>query len=237
MKKKNYSTLESFNFAIEGIVSSLRSEKNMRIHILASILTIVLAIATNVSKIELIFLIFSISLVLMCELFNTAVESIIDMVQDKYHPLAKKAKDISAGAVLISCTNAILVGYFIFINQFKTDTKTLSTAIKYSYSDLIAVIIALVMIITLSLKAITKRGTPLSGGMPSGHSAVAFSLWTVIFFITDNMIILASSFIMALMVSQSRIEGKIHSIWEVIFGGAVGVTVTFVILNFIKIKM
>ncbi len=237
MDKKRYSISESFNFAIEGIISSLQSEKNMRIHIFVSILTIILAIVTGVSKIELLFLTFSISLVLICELFNTAIEFTIDTLQKKYHPIAKKAKDISAGAVLISCVNAILVGYLIFMHQFKADTKSLFSTIKYSYTDLIAVIIALILIIVLAIKAITKNEYPLSGGMPSGHSAVAFSLWTGIFFITDNMVILVSSFVLAFLVAQSRVESKIHSIWEVLVGGAIGGSVTFIILNFLKLKL
>lgn len=79
-----------------------------------------------------------------------------------------------------------------------------------------------------------KRGTPLRGGMPSGHSALATSIFTIITFLTDNPKIFFLTFILVVLVMHSRIEGKIHTLFETIMGGLLGWIVTYIILLIIN---
>ena len=93
--------VDSFNFAIEGLISALKNEKHMKVHILAAIIIVILAIVINASKVEILIISLSVSFVIITELVNTAVEAIVDLVSPERHPLAKLAKDVAAGAVLV----------------------------------------------------------------------------------------------------------------------------------------
>ena len=85
------------------------------------------------------------------------------------------------------------------------------------------------------LKSIFQKGTPLEGGMPSGHSAIAFSAFGILLFMTSDVRILILGFFMAALVAQSRVKSGIHSIREVLAGGLLGFSVSFVIL-FVMMK-
>src|SRR5699024_11972773 len=91
MKK---SIIDSFNYAVSGIMASIKSERNMRIHYTVAILVIIISLFFDFTRAEFLILLLSISLVLTLELINTAIESTIDMITKEYHPLAKVAKDI-----------------------------------------------------------------------------------------------------------------------------------------------
>ena len=116
-RRRPPSILESFNFAFEGIIHVLRTQRNMRIHFLVAIGVLVAALAFDVSKIELIALLLAIAFVLIAEMMNTAVEATIDLSTPSFDPLAKVAKDIAAGAVLIAAANAIAVGYLVLADR------------------------------------------------------------------------------------------------------------------------
>src|SRR5205814_10403120 len=104
----------SFNNAIEGVVHVLRTQRNMRIHFAIAVAVLAVAAAVGVSKLELVALLLAIAFVLVAEMINTAVESAIDVSTTAFDPMAKLAKDIAAGAVLIASINAIAVGYLVF---------------------------------------------------------------------------------------------------------------------------
>src|SRR6185437_5388328 len=103
--------IDSFNYAFEGIIHVLRTQRNMRIHLAIGVVVIVLALVVNVTKFELIALLISITFVLIAEMLNSAVEGAVDIATTSFDPMAKLAKDIAAGAVLIAAMNAIAVGY------------------------------------------------------------------------------------------------------------------------------
>ena len=99
------SIFESFNYAIEGVVHVLRTQRNMRIHFGIAVAVLATAGAVGVSKIELIALLLSIAFVLVAEMINSALEGAIDVATTSFDPMAKLAKDIAAGAVLIASVN------------------------------------------------------------------------------------------------------------------------------------
>ena len=114
--------LESFNFAFEGIIHVLRTQRNMRIHFLAAVVVLIAALAVGVSKLELIALLLAIAFVFITEMINSALEQAIDVATTSFDPLAKLAKDIAAGAVLIASINAVAVGYLVFAHQINRKT-------------------------------------------------------------------------------------------------------------------
>lgn len=106
--------INSFKYAIEGIISSFKTERNMKIHVLAMIVIIALGLFFKLNKVEWCFIIIAIASVISAELFNTAIETVVDMVSPERNPKAKLAKDIAAGAVLVVAIGAAIIGFIIF---------------------------------------------------------------------------------------------------------------------------
>ena len=107
--------INSFKYALQGFASSFRTERNMKIHVVATILVIILGIYLKLNLIEWSIITIAIVIVISAELFNTAIETIVDMVSPQKNEKAKLAKDISAGAVLILAIGSAIVGFIIFL--------------------------------------------------------------------------------------------------------------------------
>ncbi|HEX9598159.1 MAG TPA: diacylglycerol kinase [Gaiellaceae bacterium] len=223
------SVMESFNFAIEGVIHVLRTQRNMRLHFAVAVAVIVVAVAVGVSKIELSVLLISIAFVLVAEMINTAVEGAIDAATTSFDPMAKLAKDIAAGAVLIASVNAVAVGYLVFAGKAADKTADVLDRVRTAPAQITLVALVLTVIIVIATKAWTGRGTPLRGGIPSGHAAIAFAGWMAATYIVNDshrFVVSALTFIMALLVAQTRVESGVHSALEVAYGGALGALVT-----------
>ena len=225
---------ESFNFAFEGIIHVLRTQRNMRIHFAIATVVLIAAVWTGVDRVELIALLLAISFVLIAEMLNSALEAGIDVATTSFDPLAKLAKDIAAGAVLIATVNAVAVGYLVFSEQIVERSSRLIERLRDAPAELTLVALVLTIIAVISIKAYTGRGTPLRGGLPSGHAAVAFGGWMAITNVVGDsehwFLVSSLAFLMALLVAQTRIESGVHSFLEVSFGGilgALGVLVIF----------
>ncbi|MDO8429252.1 MAG: diacylglycerol kinase family protein [Candidatus Daviesbacteria bacterium] len=113
--QKSGTILKSFKFALEGILAAVKTERNFRLGIVEAIVIIILGIVFNITRIEWVIIILLTGLVLTAELTNSALEIIVDSFTDKYHPGAKRAKDIAAGAVVILIITAAIVGTLIFL--------------------------------------------------------------------------------------------------------------------------
>lgn len=229
--------VESFNYAIEGLTSALQNEKHMKFHILSAILIVILAILTNASKVEILLVSISVAFVIITELINTAVEALVDLISPERHPLAKLAKDVAAGAVLVAAINAICVGYLLFYDKLLDifDTQNRLHIIAGRKGNISILILILVSILVIVIKSFYNKGTPLEGGMPSGHSAIAFATFGILIFMISDVRVLILVLFMAGLVAQSRVKAGIHSIKEVIAGGILGFLVAFAIM-FVMIK-
>jgi diacylglycerol kinase (ATP) len=229
------SVLQSFNFAFEGIIHVLRTQRNMRIHFMIAAGVLIGALIVGVSRLELVILLMAISFVLIAEMINSALEAGIDVATTSFDPLAKLAKDIAAGAVLIATVNALAVGYLVFVDRIKDPSSQAIDRLRDAPTEITLVALVLTVILVIGAKAYTGRGRPLRGGLPSGHSAIAFAGWMAATYIlgdsTHWFLISTLTFIMALLVAQTRIEAGIHSFVEVLSGGVLGALVTLVLFQ------
>jgi diacylglycerol kinase (ATP) len=233
--RRRISLIESFNYAVEGIIHVLRTHRNLRIHFAAAIAVLVAALSLGVDRIELVVLLLSIAFVLVTEMINSAIEAAIDVATSSFDPLAKLAKDIAAGAVLIASINAVVVGYLVFSGEIGQPTSDVLERLRDAPARVTIVALILVVFLVIMTKALTGRGTPLRGGLPSGHAAVAFAAWMAVtqmlgpsehrFFVSTIM------FAVAVLVAHTRIESGIHSTLEVAYGGALGAGVTLVVFQ------
>ena len=229
MKSRNL--VDSFEYAISGLIYCLKSQINMKIHIVIALAVLLLSIMIDLTRMELIALYITTTMVLVAEMINTSIETVVDMISKKYHPMAEIAKNVAAGAVFLTAVNAVVVGYLLFFDRLSELNYVFFTKLKYSpiHISFIAIVISLALVIFFKFKL--GKGGFVKGGMPSGHSAVAFSIVTAIFFISGNVLVFTLGFVLGILVIQSRIESGIHSVYEVIMGGIIGITITFFIFK------
>ncbi|AGM99239.1 diacylglycerol kinase family protein [Streptococcus iniae] len=115
-KWKNRTIMSSLEFALTGIVTAIGEERNLKNHLFSAILTLLAGLVFRISAIEWLFLFLAIFLVIAFEIVNSAIENVVDLASD-YHfsMLAKKAKDMAAGAVLVMSGYAVITGLIIFL--------------------------------------------------------------------------------------------------------------------------
>jgi diacylglycerol kinase (ATP) len=227
--------LHSFNHAFQGLVYAVRYERNMRIHLAVAVAVLVGGLFLNLTKLELVAVLVAVTFVLVMELVNSAIEAVVDILTDQHDPRAKAAKDIAAGAVLVAAVNALAVAYLVLADRLSGVSLDALTAIRRSPHHLTIVSFAVVMAAVIAVKATRKKGTPLSGGLPSGHTALAFAGWTAVTFVIgatkEGVLVSAIVLAMALLVGQSRVETGVHSLLEVLLGALVGVLATTLIFQ------
>lgn len=223
--------IQSLNASVEGFIYVMKTERNMRVHFFIGLLIILAAIYVNFTSVELMVLFVTIALVLTTEMINTAMELVVDMVKSEFHPIARIIKDVSAGAVLLTAINAVIVGYILFARKMPFNIEEGISRLRQSSWHPTFISLILVLAATIIGKAFLHRGTPLRGGMPSGHAAIAFSIWTMITFMTNNFIVVFLVFVLAFLVARHRIKDNIHTIWEVIAGALLGVLITTLIFQ------
>lgn len=226
--------VESFNAAVEGFIYVLKTERNMRVHFLAAFFFILLGVYLNFTYLEIMVLAITITLVLASEMFNTAIELIVDMIKAEIDPVARVIKDIGAGAVLLSAINAVIVGYILFSKKIPFNVETAMMNVRQSPWHVTFIALIAVFGVSILGKLLFHKGTPLRGGMPSGHAAIAFSIWTVIVFLTNNSVVIALSFVMAFMIARHRLKDAIHTFWEVLAGSILGILLTTLIFQIFR---
>jgi diacylglycerol kinase (ATP) len=225
--------LESFNYAFQGLAHVFRHQRNMRVHVALAILVLLAALFFDLTRTELLAVLLAVTLVFMAELFNTAIESAIDMVTSSYDPKAKIAKDVAAGAVLVAAMNSLVVAYLVFADKAADPAASILTDVRRSPAHITFIALLVTVLVVIVLKAVFGKGLPLSGGLPSGHAAVAFAGWTAITFLiagqSHAILVSVLAFFMAALTAQTRVEAGIHSALEVVLGAILGILLaTFV---------
>ncbi len=225
----------SFEHAYRGLIYAVRTQRNMRFHVVAATLVLIASLLVGVSKLQLALLVLVILFVFVTEMFNTALEFAVDLVTDEYHPLAKLAKDVSAGAVLVSSIGSVLVGYLILADDLGPLSLETLVAIRQGPTHLTLVSLGVVTLVVLLGKALTHSPHSFYGGMPSGHAAVAFAGWVAASFVAVQGryagVVSIITLLMALLVCQSRIESGTHNAYQVAVGALIGTLVTVAVFQ------
>lgn len=228
-------TIESFNYAIAGLIHAIRTQKNMQIHLIAAIFVLIFSLLFDLSRVELSLVIIAISLVIFAELINTAVEIIIDILTQDYSFKARIAKNISAAAVVVAAGNAIFIAYLVFFKKAQELSLNLIFNLRHEPLHLIFINLFLIFILVITLKSVFSSGTPLKGGIISGHSALAASVVLIIWFLTESLLAFSLALILAFLTVQSRLEAGTHSLKEIFLGILLGSFITIFIFYFFRI--
>lgn len=220
--------LEGFRYALEGIIAVVRTQRHMRFHFFSVVLVLLMGFLFRLDKREMLVLLFTISLVLIAEMFNSAVEATVDLVTEEYHPKAKFAKDIAAGAVLVATLNAVVVAWVLFMGDLRLEQirlrmeraePTLAVALTMG-TVIIFVVVSLVKVLSMQGKVRLFHG-----GAMSGHAALGFFFAMAIIIVSGNLLASILALLLAALVAQSRVEAKVHSLREVVLGSLLGIAV------------
>jgi len=223
--------IDSFNYAFDGVVYAFKTQRNIKIHFLTAGIVLLVSLVLKLTKVEILLLLTVISFVIVTEMINTAIEVTIDLITRERHPLAAIAKNVAAGAVLVSSFLAVVVGYLIFFPKFEEMVPRVIVSLQRApaYLSMIAIFLTVVLVITG--KAITNTGKPMQGGMPSGHTAMGATSATAIAFLSRNGLIALLALFLVLLLAESRLETEIHSPLEVLAGGLLGFLVAVLIFQ------
>jgi len=217
---------DSANNAIEGILYAAKTQRHLRYHLYCAITVLILSYLLGVQRHDFLIIAVTVILVLMAEMMNTAIEFLVDLVSPDYSEKARIAKDVAAGAVLITACGAVVVGYIILFPYVHDAFDSGVYIAKHASNEIALISLIIVLIVVVMLKARFGKGHPLRGGMPSGHSAFAFALWSALTLITQNFSASLIGFVLAAIVAQSRIATKVHTPLEVVTGALLGMGVT-----------
>jgi diacylglycerol kinase (ATP) len=221
--------VDSANNAIEGILHAAKTQRHLRYHFYSAIAVLVLSYILGVERTDFLIISIAVILVLLAEMINTAIEYVVDMISPEHSEKARIAKDVAAGAVLITAFGAAVLGYIILFPYAEKFFKSGVGVAKHSKEEIALIAVILVLIVVIISKAYFGKGHPLRGGMPSGHSAIAFSAWVAVTYVTESFIASLLSFLLSVLIAQSRIAVKAHTPLEVIAGAVLGSGLTLLL--------
>lgn len=218
--------LRSFRYALEGLKYTLVSQRNMRVHFLLALVALLLGLYLPIEKNDMLLLFLTIILVLVAELFNTAIEAVVDLVTKDFHPLAKVAKDVAAGAVLLCAGFSVVVGVNIFYPYLDVLLlKVDMTAVGPTDVGLTA-IVGVNFILTLLLKSWFHRQNR-SNLEPSLITSLAFCITTLSGIMIGNLLIAFFLFLLAALLTGMQLSITKNGT-SVFVGAALGIIVALV---------
>lgn len=220
--------LSGFKYAQEGVLHCFRTQTHMRFHFYILVAVLLSGLLLDLPARDMLVLVFAITLVIVTEMFNTAIEAIVNMVTEQYSPAAKLAKDVAAGAVLVAAMNAVIAGTLIFFGgqSMESIQKGFQKEVTPDVSQVIVIGIVVLALIVIISKIVSRTGSPWHGGIISGHSAIGFLLAMVVFFTAHNPVAAFLAILLAVLVAQSRVEAGVHTVQEVILGAVLAILLT-----------
>ena len=243
-KLKNDNFIEAWYNAINGIVYTATTQRNFRIQLILAVIVLALSLFYGLGTTEFLCLVFALFFVIFAEMVNTAIETVVDLFVDVYHPKAKIAKDVAAGAVVLSACNALIVGYFIFFNaeNMKAISDSIFNNMVKSPQHLAFVAIILVVIAVIAIKASCskkkERGQLIKEGfVPSGQSAVAFAALTAIWINSKDIVTFTLALVLSLLVVGNRVYNNARTKAEVVFGAYMGVLIVMLVYGLTIFKI
>ena len=243
-KMKNDNFIEACNNAVNGIIYAATTQRNIRIQLVLAVIVMILCLFYGLNTTEFLCLLFAVFMVIFAELINTAIETVVDLFVDVYHPKAKIAKDVAAGAVVLAACNALVVGYFIFFKaeNLKAISDSIFNNMVKSPLHLAFVAIMLVIIAVIAMKASCskkkERGQLIKEGfVPSGQSAIAFAALTAIWLNSKDIVTLTLALILSILIVENRVYSNARTKAEVVFGACMGVLIVLLIYGLTIFKI
>ncbi len=228
--KKPTNWFESVKCACDGVIYAFRTEGHVRVHYLLAVGALIVSLLLDLTYTEFMLFALAVLMLLVAEMFNTAIEDLANLVERRYNEKIKRVKDVSAGGVLISSFAFLIMGYVI-ITKYLSEPFTFAVgALKADYGMVVGVTLLVVLILVVAAKSIwSSSDNGFKKASPSVHAAISFSTWTAITLITMNVLVSFLAFIMALMVSHSRLLLEENTVLNVFTGALAGIGITVIV--------
>jgi diacylglycerol kinase (ATP) len=223
--------LNAANDAINGVLHAARTQRHLKFHLTAAFAVLLFSFTVGVDKYEFALIALVILLVIVAEMFNSALEAAVDLAVQDYRELARKAKDVAAGAVLIAAVGALVIAYLILGPHIAGIWQGRYRVPRHAAGNIAVLAVIMIMLAVILIKARSGSLFPLRGGFPSGHTASAFSLWVSLLHVTSSPWLAGAGLLAAVLAGVSRTRRGIHTWREVIFGALLGAAVTLILFR------
>jgi diacylglycerol kinase len=218
----------SFRFAYEGVKYALSTQRNMKFHFFAAFVVLLLALYFHLPKLEILFILLAVTLMIVTELINTAVEKAVDLAMPDRHPVAKIAKDVAAASVLVSAAFASIVGMIVFYEPIDQLFRYARSTEGHSFSA--AMIWSLLCFVILTVIVVeTRFSTKGQRSQPSLLVAVAFAISTFITCYVSVTFIALLAYLLACLIMLMLYDKSGRSFSSLIIGAAIGSFVSVLI--------
>ncbi|HOK81061.1 MAG TPA: diacylglycerol kinase [bacterium] len=233
---KKQDIVESFTNAFRGLFYALKTERNLCIHFAIGCAVIIGGIFFRLPFLEFLILIMVVTMVIITEIFNTVVEMFSDMLYPQYYIQVRKIKDVAASAVLISAITSVIIGYLLFAKYFPPSFRNAFENLANSPWYLTFLVLFFISSLYIVLKSIIRKQALISGGMPSIHSGIAFSIWVIVSMLTFRSEPLVSVLVLllAIWVAQGRVIKRIHTVEETVIGAIFGILITVLLIQLVE---
>ena len=236
-KLHNSNFFDACKNAVNGIIYGTTTQSNVKKQLVIIAFVLLVSLFFDLSKVEFICLIFACVLIIFAEMVNTAVETVVDLYTDIYHPKAKIAKDVAAGAVVITALNAVIVAYFLFFDKIGQMGNSIYQTVINSPTYLAFVVVALIIIIAVALKAAKIQDRKNNKSLIiSCQSMLASAAVVGTWIATENLVALSFAVILAIMICMNRVESKERTVVEVILGVLIGILITILMYGLALFK-
>jgi diacylglycerol kinase len=214
----------SFRYAYEGIKYALDTQRNMKFHFCVAFLVLLAALLIHLPKTDILFILLAVTLMIVTELINTAVEKTVDLAMPDRHPLAKIAKDVAAASVLVSAGFAVIVGMIVFyepIDLLLRNSRMQDTPVS---AGTIWVLIALVVLTVIVIETrFSDKGKLVR---PSLLTAIAFAIATVITIFVSQTIVALLAYTLSVLIFIVLYDKRKRPFPALILGALIGIMVT-----------
>ncbi len=236
-KMKNKTMFSAMRYAINGIIRAFKTERNLRIHYMTGLCVFLLSLFFDFTKAEFATLCLTVGFVIFAEMVNTAVESVVDLLTDVYNPHAKIAKDVAAGAVLISAATSVVVAYFLFIDKLTNATTVLLDSIINSPTHILVTMLFIVGMSVVILKGIyTEKNKRFTKSFPSFKIAISCAMAMYSWIISKSEIVGTIAFILCFFIAQTKMERRSTTIIQIILSGLLGVLICIIVFQLVELR-
>ena len=216
-----YMRIKNFKHAYEGLKYAIINEHNMKIHLIVAAIVMVLALISDLSKVEFLLLLLAVSLVFIAEIVNTALEKLVDFVSPDYHEMAKVVKDTAAGAVLLAAGFSLVTGALIFfdpVDRLLANLRT-SNGLYAIQSIWIFICILVIVYVFMRIRMVLEK----QRYRPNFLVMIAFAIGTYTTLLTVRSTVFLLTFLLASMVAMIVYFKLEKSLASVILGAILGI--------------
>jgi diacylglycerol kinase len=216
----------SFRYAYEGIKYALATQRNMKFHFFAALVVLLMSLFFRLSKVDVLFLLLCVTLMIVTELINTAIEKTVDLAMPDIHPLAKIAKDTAAASVLVSAAFAAITGMIIFFEPIHQLVQQGRMTGGGSFSaGMVWIMLSLVILTVIIIETrFAEKGRWVK---PSLFTALSFAVATLITCLAKDTLVALLAYFSSTVLLAVLYDKRTRSLASMLLGAVLGSFISF----------